>query len=146
MRKGGSAMRVTVPTLGQQINNKENSGRLIRRFMGNTLWYSAVTVLSLIMLLPLFWMLTIALKGNNDIYKIPPEFWPSQFHWENFVKGVQSINFGRLFLNSVTITMLNTVGAVASSTLVGYGLARIRFSGRKIGFELFVGSMMLPGF
>jgi ABC-type glycerol-3-phosphate transport system permease component len=109
------------------------------------IWYAVVILLCVIMLFPLLWMITIALKGNNDIYKLPPEFLPGQFHWENFAKGVQSINFGRLFFNSAIITVLNTIGSVVSSTLVGYGLARIRFKGRKVWFYLFVGSMMLPG-
>lgn len=125
--------------------NRGSNGPLFRKITGNTIWYSVAIVLSVMMLFPLLWMLTIALKGNNDIYKIPPEFWPREFHWENFINGVQSINFGRLFINTLTITLLNTIGSVASSTLVGYGLARIRFPGRKIWFYLFVGSMMLPG-
>jgi multiple sugar transport system permease protein len=56
-----------------------------------------------------------------------------------------TINFGQLFFNSAVITLLNTIGSVISSTIVGYGLSRIRFPGRKIWFYLFVGSMMLPG-
>src|SRR5689334_14733008 len=117
--------------------NRGSTRYLSRKITGNTAWYIVALALSMIMLFPLLWMLTIALKGNNDIYKIPPEFWPREFHWENFINGVQSINFGRLFVNTFTITVLNTIGSVASSTLVGYGLARIRFPGRKIWFYLF---------
>lgn len=134
-------MRMTLIKAG----SKGSNGHQARKITGNTIWYIIAIILSVIMLFPLLWMLTIALKGNNDIYKIPPEFWPKQFYWDNFIKGMQAINFGRLFMNSVIITVLNTVGSVASSTLVGYGLARIRFRGRKVWFYLFVGSMMLPG-
>src|SRR5436305_84573 len=95
---------------------RASNGHFFRKITGNTIWYIVASVLSVIMLFPLLWMLTIALKGNNDIYKIPPEFWPKEFHWENFINGVQSINFGRLFINSLTITVLNTIGSVASST------------------------------
>src|SRR5256885_13465432 len=112
--------------------NRTSNGHLPRKITGNTIWYIVAIALSVMMLFPLLWMLTIALKGNNDVYKIPPEFWPKEFHWENFINGIQSINFGRLFMNSLTITVLNTLGSVVSSTLVGYGLARIRFPGRKI--------------
>ncbi len=107
--------------------------------------YILTILLCITMLFPLFWVITTALKGNNDIYKVPPEFFPKEFHWENFGKSADAINFGRLFLNTIIITLLNVVGQVASSMLVGYALARIRFPGRKIWFYLFIGSMMLPG-
>ncbi len=107
--------------------------------------YILTLLLCVTMLFPLFWVITTALKGNNDIYKVPPEFFPKEFHWENFSKSWDAINFGRLFVNTFIITMLNVVGQVASSMLVGYALARIRFPGRKIWFYLFIGSMMLPG-
>jgi len=106
--------------------------------------YILTLLLCVTMLSPLFWVITTALKGNNDIYKVPPEFFPKEFHWENFPKSWEAINFGRLFVNTFIITMLNVVGQVASSMLVGYALARIRFPGRKIWFYLFIGSMMLP--
>ncbi len=107
--------------------------------------YILTLLLCVTMLFPLFWVITTALKGNNDIYKVPPEFFPKEFHWENFSKSWEAINFGRLFINTLIITLLNVVGQVASSMLVGYALARIRFPGRKIWFYLFIGSMMLPG-
>ncbi|HLZ63467.1 MAG TPA: carbohydrate ABC transporter permease [Ktedonosporobacter sp.] len=115
------------------------------RIFNVSVWYIIIAVVSISMLFPLLWMLTIALKGNNDVYKIPPEFFPREFHWDNFIKGVQAINFGPLFLNTVIITVLSTIGSVASSMLVAYGLSRIRFPGRKVWFYLFIGSMMLPG-
>lgn len=100
--------------------------------------------LAAVMLLPFFWVLTTALKGDNDIFKVPPDFFPSQFHFENFTKGMETINFGQLFLNTLIITVLNVLGAICSSMIVGYALARIRFPGRKVWFYLFVGSMMFP--
>lgn len=114
------------------------------RLAGNIIWYIVVIGLSIAMLFPLLWMITIALKSNSDIYKIPPEFWPREFHFENFILGIQSINFGQLFLNTTVISVLSTLGSAFSSMIVGYGLSRIRFPGRKLWFYLFVGSMMLP--
>lgn len=110
----------------------------------NALWYVFVGVLCAVMLLPIFWMLTIALKSKSAVFAIPPEFFPKEFHWENFINGPQAIDFWRLFLNSLIITVLSVFGAVASSMLVGYGIARIKFFGRKFWFYCFVASMMLP--
>lgn len=59
--------------------------------------------------------------------------------------GTAEINFWQVFRNSVIISSVVTVGEVTSSILVGYGISRIRFPGRKLWFYLFIGSMMLPG-
>lgn len=98
------------------------------------------------MLFPLFWMVTIALKSNNDVFKIPPEWFPREFHWSNFVTGTKEINFWQTFGNSLFIAITCTIGQIISSVLVGYGLARLKFPGRKLWFSLFIGSLMLPGF
>lgn len=97
------------------------------------------------MILPLLWMITVALKSNAEVFAIPPVWLPHEFKWSNFITGTQQIDFWRVFLNSVIIAVLHTVGAVGSSVLVGYGISRIRFPGRKLWFYLFIGSMMLPG-
>ncbi|MCU0495582.1 MAG: carbohydrate ABC transporter permease [Chloroflexaceae bacterium] len=114
------------------------------RLLGNSLLYLVLIVISVVMLLPFFWMLSTALKGNSDIYKIPPDLLPREFHWENFGAGVAAINFGQAFVNSSIIALVNVVGSVCSSMLVGYGLSRINFPGRKVWFYIFVGSMMFP--
>jgi multiple sugar transport system permease protein len=101
--------------------------------------------LSILMLLPLFWMLSTALKANNDIYRIPPQFFPTEFQFSNFAAGIETIGFWSLFANTTIIAAISTVAKVFSSMLVGYGLSRIRFPGRRIWFYLFIGSMMMPG-
>jgi len=100
---------------------------------------------SAIMLLPFFWMITTALKTNNGIYHLPPQFIPKTFDLANFGAGMRAVHFSRLFINTAIIAGLSTIGSVVSSMFVGYGLSRIRFPGRKIWFYVFVGSMMLPG-
>lgn len=128
--------------------NSSNSAALVARrprwSLSKISFFTLLIFLAAVMLLPLFWVVTTALKGNNDIYKVPPDFFPTEFHFENFVNGWKAINFGTLFVNTMIITLLSVIGAVSSSMIVGYALARIRFPGRQIWFYLFIGSMMFP--
>ncbi|WP_261301608.1 carbohydrate ABC transporter permease [Paenibacillus andongensis] len=117
----------------------KNSGFQVLRFL-------ILTVGSISMLYPLFWMIIIALKGNDDVFSLPPDWYPKEFNWENFVIGTEQIHFWKAFSNSMIIAVLCTIGQIISSILVGYGLGRLRFPGRKMWFSLFVGSLMLPGF
>ncbi len=107
-------------------------------------WYLLCCVLAVSMLLPLVWMVSIALKSNANVNQLPPQFFPSQFQWSNFVRGPRLVDFYRLLLNTVVITVLSTVGSVVSSMLVGYGLSRIRFRGRKVWFYLFTAGVFMP--
>jgi multiple sugar transport system permease protein len=107
-------------------------------------WYLLCGVLAVSMLLPLVWMVSIALKSNANVNELPPRFFPSQFQWSNFVRGPRLVDFYRLLLNTVVITVLSTVGSVASSMIVGYGLSRIRFRGRKVWFYLFTAGVFMP--
>jgi multiple sugar transport system permease protein len=107
-------------------------------------WYLLCTLLGVSMLLPLIWMVSIALKTGPDVNKLPPQFLPSQFHWSNFVDGPAQVHFYRLLFNTVVITVTATIGAVVSSMIVGYGLSRIQFRGRKVWFYLFTAGVFVP--
>jgi multiple sugar transport system permease protein len=107
-------------------------------------WYCLCVILAVSMIFPLLWMLSTALKSNADINQLPPDLLPKQFIWSNFINGPNEINFWGLLGNTMTITILCTVGSVLSSMLVGYGLARIEFTGRKIWFYVFTCSIFLP--
>ncbi|MER6399550.1 carbohydrate ABC transporter permease [Kitasatospora sp. NPDC001603] len=96
------------------------------------------------MLLPILWMVTVALKGHAAVFQVPPKLLPDQYHLENFVNGPAAIGFPHLLLNSVIITGLSVIGGVLTSLMTGYALARIRFRGNRLWFYLFVGSMLLP--
>lgn len=101
-------------------------------------------VLSVSMIYPILWMVTIALSGDGGMFKIPPQWLPREFHFANFIAGAKAISFSRVFVNSLIITGLTMAGQVTSSLLIGYGISRIRFPGRNLWFVLFLGSMMLP--
>jgi ABC-type sugar transport system permease subunit len=47
-------------------------------------------------------------------------------------------------LNSTTIAVFSTLGAVLSCTLVAYGFARFRFPGRNVLFLVLIGSVLIP--
>lgn len=109
------------------------------------LWYGVTLMICSVMMLPMLWMITIALKSESAVFEIPPSFWPSEWNWDNFITGPKLIKFPRLFANTMVITALTVFGGVMASMMAGYALARLRFSGRKALFYVFVGSMLLPG-
>jgi multiple sugar transport system permease protein len=100
-----------------------------------------------VFLLPLFWLISTALKSQPEVYVFPPEFFPKSFLWQNFIKAwtYPKTNFPLWTLNTLFITFLNVIAQVFAAAWVAYGFARIKFPGRDIWFMLVLASIMLPG-
>jgi multiple sugar transport system permease protein len=52
--------------------------------------------------------------------------------------------YGRWILNSALYALVGGVGATILAVLAGYGFARYRFAGRRFGFALVLGALMVP--
>jgi multiple sugar transport system permease protein len=72
--------------------------------------------------------------------------WRFSPKWTNFGEAwsVSSPTFGRLFMNTLAIAIIGTIGAVLSSTLVAYGFSRFRIPGKHILFLVLIGTIILP--
>jgi multiple sugar transport system permease protein len=70
--------------------------------------------------------------------------WNFSPHWGNFAEAWKITNFGRLFVNTVAIAVIGTIGAVCSATVVAYGFSRFRIPGKAILFTILVGTIILP--
>jgi multiple sugar transport system permease protein len=120
------------------------AGARSQRLTGRLALYVVVTLLALFFALPLFWTVTTALKTVPELFLFPPTFLPASAQFENFPRAWNFVPFGAFYMNTATITVLGTLGAVLSSTLVAYGFARGRFPGRNILFYLVLSTLMLP--
>jgi len=94
---------------------------------------------------PFLWTVTTALKTPEQIYITPPRWLPDPVAWGNFAEGWAAMPFNLYLKNTVVITVLNIIGTVASSAIVAYAFARMRFRGRDALFLLVLSTMMLPG-
>jgi ABC-type glycerol-3-phosphate transport system permease component len=99
---------------------------------------------SLSYMAPLAWMLSTALKSNDQLYQIPSPWIPNPIMWENFGKAVNTFPFWLFFRNSLITSVLPVVGVLFASTLCGYAFARIEWPGRDIVFMIVLATMMLP--
>lgn len=111
--------------------------------------YGLCITLGALVLMPMGWMLTAALKPSGDqVYTIPPEWFPTRsFHFENFWLVLVNEDFPLLgpTLNTLLLIVLNIVGVLLSNTLVAYGFAHYRFPGRERLFQLVILTMLIPG-
>lgn len=108
--------------------------------------YVLLVVLSLIMVIPLLYMVSLALQSDQDVFAGNPVIWPSTMHWENFVRLFDAAPIGRFLLNSFIMAGAITLSHLIFDPLVGYVFAKFEFPGRRIAFVALLSTMMVPFF
>ena len=139
------------------MNRKEGKTEMIKsithsfsaqRKIGTFFYHALMIVVSFLMLYPVLWLVASSFKPNGDIFSTATSLFPENFTLEHYIngwKGFGGYTFTTFFSNSLLVALLSAVGMMASSALVAFGLARIKFKGRNIWFVLMVVTMMLPG-
>lgn len=115
-----------------------------KKIIGNTITYIVLIAIAVVILLPFFWMLSTALKPNEDIFAWPPKFIPNPPLWKNFMEAWHAMPFSKYLFNTLFIVILGMVAEITSETLVAYGFSRFNFPGRDIIFFILLSTMMLP--
>ena len=104
-----------------------------------------LTIGAVLVSLPLLWMFSTSLRPSSESYKLPPQWLPTQFHFENYgALFGSSVPFVTLFLNSLKITLAVTGGQLVFCSMAGFAFARLRFPARHLLFILLLASLMVP--
>jgi len=111
-----------------------------RRILGHLVLAS----LGFIFTIPFLWLISTSLKPPEQLFRIPLEWIPNPFMWENYVKATTFIPFFRYFGNTLYITIFNVVAILISCSLVAYGFARINWPGRDALFMVLISTLMIP--
>jgi multiple sugar transport system permease protein len=117
-------------------------GRKGRKTLATAVRLTLAVAITLVFLFPVYWVFSTALKTPEEIFAIPPVWYPHQPSLDNFT-GM----FGRGELtpvwNSLVISTASTVLAIAIGTLAAYSLARYRTGGRALAVWI-ISLRMLP--
>lgn len=116
----------------------------VRKMIGRALTYLVLIIGALVFTTPFVWMVSSSLKTQTEVFIFPPRWIPKVFHWENYPTALTAAPFGRYFLNSLFISAMVVLGTSISSSMVGYGFARVRGRGRNALFAIVLATMMLP--
>ena len=117
----------------------------VRRRIGRAITYVLLLLGSVVMLLPLVWLVRSSFMSLDQIFAFPPEWIPDPWQWQNYPEALEVAPFARYFLNTMIIEFFVVVGIVISATVSAYGFARLRWKGRDQVFAVLMTTMMLPG-
>ena len=103
-----------------------------------------VVVLGLFVIVPLYVMLTSALKPLSDVQG-SFAWWPKHPTIQPFIDIWSTVPLARYFMNSLIVCVCATVLSVIVAIFAGYAISRYTFFGRKIFTTTVLSTQMFPG-
>ena len=114
------------------------------RLVGTILLYLAVAAGALVMVMPFAWMLLGSVKDLGQLYKVPPNWIPDPFVFQNYVNAWISVPFATGYVNSAIVTVTVVLANLLTCSMAAYAFARIEFPFRHVLFILFLATLMVP--
>ena len=126
------------------IMRRRNKHTPWARIFGTIAHYIALLTIASMMILPLVWMLSTAMKPRKDVFAYPPQLIPKTVQLENFSDAWQAQPFGTFMFNSFKVSILSILGQILFCSLGGYGFARFDFPYKNQLFAFLLAAMMIP--
>ena len=102
-------------------------------------------VLGVFMLLPFAWLFSMSFRSVAEAYKMPPSFLPPSLDLKNYRDVLNSsVPFLQIYMNSVEIAVIVTIGQLVTCTLAAFAFARLNFPGRESLFFVMLVGLMFP--
>lgn len=100
--------------------------------------------ISFIILYPLLYMVSMALRSPSDFLDITVVWLPKTPTLDNFKTAIFDINLMKPMLNTISISLGSSILQIASTSLAGYGFARFNFKGRPLLFAVVLLTIIIP--
>ncbi|GBF16804.1 L-arabinose transport system permease protein AraQ [Rhodococcus sp. Br-6] len=105
----------------------------------------AILVVGLLFLIPFFWMFSSAFKPEDEIYRWPLQWIPTELVLDHFRRAWDAVPFGQFFANSMIVTAVGALLKVILAVFSAYAFAFLRFPFKKVIFLAVLGALMVPG-
>src|ERR671912_535952 len=110
----------------------------------NAVAYALLILAITIVFFPLLWMLTVSVRPNIEVTKMPPDWIPQVFTLEGYLKIFGNTRFLLVFLNTMAISLLVTVLSLILGATAAYALTRFRFAGQRAVLMFLIITQMFP--
>ena len=105
--------------------------------------YGLLAVFVIMVAVPLFWMVTTAIKTNKELYE-DFSYFPQRPTLENFVRVIVREKLLTNIRNSFSVSMITTLITVIVSSLAAYSIVRYRYPGREWIGRIILFKYLLP--
>jgi multiple sugar transport system permease protein len=105
--------------------------------------YLVMLVVALLILFPIYWMLTISLKLPREIYRLP-SLWPQNPTLENYRELLVDRGFLTNIRNSTIVASAVTVASLGMSSLAAFSIVRFRYKFKGLVGRLILFAYLTP--
>jgi len=126
-------------------NNKiKGLGRNKKHLIVNSILFLVLLAGSLVMIVPLLWMLSTSVKEKLEVFAMPPVWIPSKINWSKYseiwTKGPLLSGLKNSFIVCLLVTTIGTF----TSSLAAFSFAKLRYPHKNTIFLALLGTMMIP--
>lgn len=114
-----------------------------RELIGKLLSYAALVIAVLIVVFPVYWMITTSLKLPREIVRTP-SLWPQVFTLENYRILLEDKGFLLNIRNSLLVAGAVTIISVFISAFAAYSMLRFRYRFRGLFGRLILFAYLTP--
>lgn len=109
-------------------------------------WIVAAILLvgGLVMVFPLFWMVSTSLRPAPELLLVPPQLLPIHWTIANYQKVLADAPVLSWLWNSIVFATVSTLFIILTSTTSGYVFAKFRFPGNNLLFMLVLATAIIP--
>ena len=107
-------------------------------------WDLLGIVLFVVLVFPVFWMISTAFKPDEDIYTAEPSWFPLSPTLQHFRDAMDRPYFWEIVQNSLIVVCVAVGASIVLAFVAAVALAKYRFTGRKLFVVLMIGILMLP--
>lgn len=118
----------------------------LRRRAEWLLIYGALLVFAVVVGAPFLYMITGSLKTNGELFSYPLNFLvtnPTGANYGRLLSG-EEIPYLRQFMNSIVVSVAQTLLSLLFASMVGWGFAKYDFWGKRFLFLFLLSTLALP--
>jgi len=107
--------------------------------------YVLLCVYAVLVIYPMFWLVSTSLKDSWSIFKNPWSL-PVNLQWINYKNAMEKGALAHKIWNSVVVDTISLLLILLLSAMAAYVLGRFRFRGNRALFGMFLSGMTIPVF
>ena len=112
--------------------------------MRRAFWNLVAIALLVILVFPVYWMISTAFKPDDEINSLTPTWFSTEPTVSHFQDAMNRPHFWDAVKNSFIIVLTTVLLSMVLAFVAAVALAKFRFTGRKIFIVLMIGILMLP--
>ena len=116
-----------------------------RRLTSRILTWVGISLLLIVVLYPQVWLVMGSFKSQNEFFTRPTWALPAHFSLDNYVKALTQAHVGRMYLNSLSVTLPSLFFMLLIGVAAGYALEVLVWRGRQTTLLYFLAGIMVPG-